>query len=384
MNSIYTQLPVSVGTWPPGNGRCGGQAGPLGGGTEPAESLASSLWPWESRKGPGLGPHLQGGAARGLICDSVGTRVVHTRCPASRERQREFPPSSQALEGRPGFLPGSPRSPQLRLGWSARRPLTVPPNPQPTSPSSGHHPSSSWCRRASGCSCRCSWCPSCRCSSGWTPPTRARCVVRPAVGLGRRGRGSGGERGWAVRPEVGTGESVAPRARPGPRHGKAGRADGEQGTLPSQRASCGGCPPPDQGSSADGFGTNILGWGSPAGPRCGGACRTHRRPGAWAELGGPLMPPPAPRPVRELQPEPGRRLPDHQRRSGGHGRRLRQHLEDAGRLPQRQERLRGPLLPQRGERYPQPGGGGASGYPAAGPGSCPSVSPGLQGGWGWG
>ncbi|KAM9078715.1 mucin-5B [Megaptera novaeangliae] len=129
VNSISTQLPVSVGTWPPGNGRCGGQAGPLGGGTEPAESLASSLWPCKSRKGPGLGSHLQGGAARGLICDSVGTRVAHTRCPASRERQREFPPSSRALEGRLGFLPGSPRSPQLRLGWSARRPLTVPPQP---------------------------------------------------------------------------------------------------------------------------------------------------------------------------------------------------------------------------------------------------------------
>lgn len=71
-------------------------------------------------------------------------------------------------------------------------------------------------------------------------------------------------------------------------------------------------------------------------------------------------PHPRPRSLRELQPEPGRRPAGPERRGGGHGRRLRQHLEDAGRLPQRQEQLRGPLLPQRGERYACP--------PARGPG----------------
>lgn len=243
MNSIYTQLPAAVGTWPPGNGPCGGQAGPLGGGTEPAESLASALWPWESRKGPGLGSHLQGGAVTGLIRDSVGTRVAQTPCPASQQRQQsrpehtcEFLPSSRAPEGWPGFLQGSPPSPRLRLGWSARRPLTFPPNPQPTPPSPGRHPSSSWCTRASGCSCRYSWCPSCRCSSGWTPPTGAGCAVRPAAGLGGWGRGVGGERG------VGSQRFPGRSRDPGPGR-RAGRMESRT-RCPHSRLHVGAARPP--------------------------------------------------------------------------------------------------------------------------------------------
>lgn len=123
----------------------------------------------------------------------------------------------------------------LRGGWGScqaemrpktqagqhRRPLTAPHPLQRTSRSSGRRPSSSWCRRAPGCSCRCSWCPSCRCSSGWTPPTAARCAVRLRGGGWKQMGSQGGDAAW----EAGT---LAWDS------GWEGEA---QGTLPSWQAS---------------------------------------------------------------------------------------------------------------------------------------------------
>ena len=128
---------------------------------------------------------------------AVGTRVEHTgaRPPgASADTSKltcTFLPCSRPW-GVLGPTNALQQGPPCDSGPGGRghRPLTAPvPPPQPTSPSSGPRPSSCWCRQASGCSCRCSSCPSCRCSSGWTPPTAARCVVRPPRAWRARGRG---------------------------------------------------------------------------------------------------------------------------------------------------------------------------------------------------
>lgn len=134
---------------------------------------------------------MVGGASRRLCGDPRGTLSVPGPAGGSAVMiscTRELLPGFWALEAWPGLLPGGPETQDS--GCCAPPASDRPHPPQRTSRSSGHRPSSSWCRRAPGCSCRCSWCPSCRCSSGWTPPTAAGCAVRLAGGgSGRAARG---------------------------------------------------------------------------------------------------------------------------------------------------------------------------------------------------
>lgn len=169
---------------------------------------------------------MVGGASRRLCGDPHGTLSVPSPAGGSAVMTsctRELLPGFWALEAWPGLLPGGPET--RDSGCCAPPAPDRAHPPQRTSRSSGHRPSSSWCRRAPGCSCRCSWRPSCRCSSGWTPPTAAGCAVRLAGAdadgqLGREGVRGGGVAACEAR-------TLAPDST---------CEGGAQGTLPSWRA----------------------------------------------------------------------------------------------------------------------------------------------------
>lgn len=110
MNSIYTQLPVSAGTWPRA-------VGPLGvvcsqGLCRASWAPAGSLWPQAALESPTAGSHLQSGDVHGSISAAVGTCLVRSPRGASAI------PLNPQVQGVPCSAPGGPagRSPGKEPG----------------------------------------------------------------------------------------------------------------------------------------------------------------------------------------------------------------------------------------------------------------------------